>query len=202
MDPVLRLSEVLGDEEKARRIYEFAENSCKLASHGWEHVLRVFELADRLGKKEGADMEILLVSAILHDVGRMISEDKHAIASAKLSENLLRDLGFPEEKIKRIVHCILAHSFSSGISPETLEAKILSDADKLDALGAIGIARVFMYSGEKGRSVRDSIKHFKEKILKLKDLLYTEEAKRIGESRDLFVREFLERLEKELRGED
>ena len=165
MDPLRRLSEVLGDEEKAKRIYEFAENSCKFSSHGWEHVVRVFELADRIGRKERADMEVLLVAAILHDVGRMISEEKHALASARLSEDLLRDLGFSEEKIERIIHCILAHSYSSGVTPETLEAKILSDADKLDALGAIGVARVFMYSGEKGRSIPDSIKHFKEKIL-------------------------------------
>ncbi len=202
MDILSRLTEVLGNEEKAKKIYEFAESSCKLSSHGWEHVVRVFELADRIGRKEKADMEILLVAAILHDVGRMISEEKHALASAKLSRDLLKDLGFEEKKIEKIVHCILAHSFSSGILPETLEAKILSDADKLDAIGAIGVARVFMYSGEKGRSIEDSIKHFKEKILKLKEMLYTKEAKRIGEGRDKFVREFLERLERELRGEE
>ncbi|RLE36567.1 phosphohydrolase, partial [Candidatus Acetothermia bacterium] len=92
----------------------------------------------------------------------------------------------------------LSHSFSSGITPVTLEAKVLSDADKLDAIGAIGIARSFLYSGETGRSLEETQRHFEEKLLRLKDSLYTDTARRLAVERDRFLREFYTQLEQEL----
>ncbi|RLF88620.1 phosphohydrolase, partial [Thermococci archaeon] len=120
--------------------------------------------------------------------------EDHAKESAKIAGEVLK--GHP--KVREVVHAIEAHRFSNKIRPKTLEAKILSDADKIDALGAVGVARVFMYSGEHGRSIEDSIRHFKEKILKLKDLMYTDTGKRIAQERHKFVEMFLKQLEKEL----
>ncbi|MEM0331842.1 MAG: phosphohydrolase, partial [Archaeoglobaceae archaeon] len=101
--------------------------------------------------------------------------------------------------IDAVVHAIESHSFSSNVKPRTLEAKILSDADKLDAIGAIGVARAFLYSGEKGRSIEETLMHFEEKLLKLKDLLYTDTAKAIAAERHEFLKKFYEELKRELK---
>ncbi len=165
-------------------------------SHGKDHVERVLKLAVYIAEREGADVEVVKKSAELHDIAR--DKPNHAIESAKVAREILRREGYDEDFIERVVHCIEAHSFSSGVKPKTLEAKVLSDADKLDAIGAIGIARAFMYSGEKGRSIEETLKHFEEKLLKLKDTLYTETAKRIAEDRHRFTVEFYERIRREL----
>lgn len=111
-------------------------------------------------------------------------------------------MGYSRDFIERVCHCIEAHSFSSGIVPKTLEAKILSDADKLDAIGHIGIARVFMYSGEKGRDIESALRHFEEKLLRLKDLLYTETARKIAEKRHRVLEEYYSGIIREINLED
>ncbi|MFA4647688.1 HD domain-containing protein [Pyrococcus kukulkanii] len=180
------------------RAWKFAKEMLGEGSHGLSHTLRVLKLSLYIGSQEGADLEVLALASLLHDVARPL-EDKgaiedHAKESAKIAGEVLK--GHP--KVREVVHAIEAHRFSNKIRPKTLEAKILSDADKIDALGAVGVARVFMYSGEHGRSIEDSIKHFKEKILKLKDLMYTDTGKRIAQERHKFVEMFLKQLEKEL----
>ncbi len=174
-------------------------------THGFSHVERVFNLCLHIGREEGADLEVLALAALLHDVARPLESagkvEDHAVEGARIARRFLRGLGYPEEKVEAVAHAIEAHRFSRGPEPETLEARILSDADKLDAVGAIGIARVFMYSGEHGRGIEDSIKHFDEKILKLKDLMYTETAKRIAEERHRFTEEFVRRIRLEIEGE-
>ncbi|ASJ17545.1 phosphohydrolase [Thermococcus chitonophagus] len=180
------------------RAWEVAREMLGEGSHGLSHTLRVLKLSLYIGNHEEADLEILALASLLHDVARPL-EDKglikdHAEESAKIAGEVLKD----HPKVKEVVHAIEAHRFSTGPKPKTLEAKILSDADKIDALGAIGIARVFMYSGEHGRSIEDSIRHFREKILKLKDLIYTNTGKRIAQERHEFVEMFLRQLEKEL----
>ncbi len=167
-----------------------------MGSHDNGHVERVMKLAVYIARMEGADVEVVKRSAELHDIAR--DSPNHAIESAKVARDILRGEGYDEDFIERVVHCIESHSFSSGVKPKTLEAKVLSDADKLDAIGAIGVARAFMFSGEKGRSIEDTLKHFEEKLLKLKDLMYTETAKKIAEDRHEFLRMFYERLKKEL----
>ncbi len=167
-----------------------------MTSHDDGHVERVVKWAVYLAKREGADVEVVKKAAELHDIAR--DKPNHAIEGAKMAREILRSEGYDEEFIAKVVHCIEAHSFSSGIEPKTIEAKVLSDADKLDAIGAIGIARAFIFSGEHGRSIEDTLKHFDEKLLKLKDTLYTKTAKRIAEERHKFMLEFYERLRKEL----
>jgi uncharacterized protein len=165
-------------------------------SHDSGHVERVTRLAVFIAKREGADVEVVRKAAELHDIAR--DKPNHAIEGAKMAREILRKQGYGEDFIEKVVHCIEAHSFSSGIEPKTLEAKVLSDADKLDAIGAIGVARAFMFSGEHGRSIEDTLKHFEEKLLKLKDLMFTETAKKIAEERHRFLEEFYRRLKEEL----
>jgi uncharacterized protein len=167
-----------------------------MSSHDQGHVERVVKIAKFLAEKEGADIEVVMKAAELHDTVR--NSQNHAVESARVAERILESKGYDSDFIAQVVHAIEAHSFSSGIEPKTLEARILSDADKLDAIGAVGVARAFLFSGEKGRSVEDTLKHFEEKLLHLKDLMYTKTAKLIAEKRHQFLAEFYRRLKDEL----
>lgn len=167
-----------------------------MSSHDAEHVKRVVKLAKYIAEREGANLDIVLTAAQLHDIVR--DTENHAVDSAKKARKILKKMGKEDEFIAAVTHAIESHSFSSGIKPKTLEAKVLSDADKLDAIGAIGVARAFLYSGERGRSIEDTLKHFEEKLLRLKDLLYTETARKIAEERHKFLRIFYQQIKKEL----
>ena len=171
--------------------------------HGFDHVLRVLGLSFRIALmvEDSVDFEVLALASIFHDVGRVFEEREklhHAIISARIAREFLESKGYPRGKIELVVNAILSHSFSLGVKPRSIEAKILSDADKLDAIGAIGVARCFLDSAYRGRSVRDSVKHFYDKLLNLKDLLYTEPARRIAERRHRFLLRFLKELEEDL----
>jgi uncharacterized protein len=167
--------------------------------HGFGHVARVLELACRFAEGySGVDYEVLQLAALLHDVGRVSGVENHAARSAQVARALLKLAGYPEDRIERVVEAIVSHSYSHGRRAESLEARILSDADKVDALGAIGLVRVFMYSGTLGRGLEDSLDHIRSKILRLPQLLYTEEARREAEGRVRLVVEFLENIEREL----
>jgi len=189
------------------------------SGHDVQHVLRVYEICKKLGKEEGADIEVLTASALLHDVA--ISEElehgvDHAEESAIKAEDILRSVGFPEEKIPRVLRAIRTHRYGAGIPPESLEAKILQDADRLDAIGAVGLARAFAYGGARGakiydplespgeydpRLVKSAVTHIQEKLLKLKDTMNTASARKLAEGRHSFMVEFLNRFLAELRGE-
>ncbi len=173
--------------------------------HGYPHVERVKHLALKIASNyPEADKEVIELSALLHDIARNGRGNNakegfdHALASARVAEVILKALGLPKEKVEAVAHAIEAHSFSAGREPKSLEAKILSDADKLDALGAIGVVRVFMYSATIGRSIKDSIAHFESKILKLPSLMWTPEGKEEARRRVKFVVEFLRELKAEL----
>ena len=165
-----------------------------MSSHDEGHVERVVRLAKYIAEREGADVEVVVTAAKLHDIAR--GEKNHAIKGAEIARKILSDRD--PEFVERVAHCIEAHSFSSGVEPETLEAKVLSDADKLDAIGAIGVARAFLYSGEKGRSIEETLEHFEKKLLKLRDHLYTGTAKEIAEKRHRFLKYFYEEIIEEL----
>jgi len=171
-----------------------------VSSHDKDHVERVVKIAEYIAKKEGADLKIVLKAAELHDIAR--SQADHASKSAEIARNILKKEGYSKEFIEKVAHAIEAHSFSKRIKPRTLEAKVLSDADKIDAIGATGVARAFLYSGEHGRSIEETLKHFEEKLLKLKDLIYTETGRKIAESRHKFLTDFYNRLKTELEFKD
>ena len=166
-----------------------------MASHDEGHVKRVVALAEYIARREGADVDVVVKAAELHDIARGENGGNHALKGAEIARKLLAE---NPEFAEKVAHCIEAHSFSSGVKPETIEAKVLSDADKLDAMGAVGIARAFIYSGENGRCLEDTLKHFEEKLLRLVNCLYTETAKELGRERHEFMLEFYKRLKKEL----
>nr|WP_303716440.1 HD domain-containing protein [Methanoculleus marisnigri] len=170
-------------------------------AHGFDHTLRVVRLCEEIGAREGADMAILIPAALFHDIARPLEEETgvpHEEEGARMAESYLRSVRYPEDRIVGIVHAIRAHRYSSGIAPETLEGRILSDADNLDAMGAVGIARTFMQAGEQGRGIADATAHFHEKLLNLKDRMYTESARNIAEKRHAFLVAFIETLDGEM----
>jgi len=173
-------------------------------AHGYPHIERVEKLALWIAShyENQVDKELLLISILLHDIGRFTpkaNEVNHAVVSAEIAEKILRCLGYPEDRISLVKDIIKSHSYSLNIEPKNIEAKILSDADKLDALGAIGIARVFIHSARFNRSLIDSLNHFKEKIVKLPSLMYTEVARKEAMKRLKIVLDFIKSLEEELK---
>ena len=165
--------------------------------HDLDHSLRVYKNALAIASNyPEADMDLISLASLLHDV------DDHKLFKTENNSNartFLHDQNVPEETIEEIVKIINSVSFSKnkGKTPETLEAKIVQDADRLDAMGAIGIARTFAYGGKKGRSLEDSVQHFHEKLLLLKDQLNTPEARDLAEQRHEFMVKFLEELTEE-----
>ena len=165
--------------------------------HDAAHTLRVYRNALKIAEKEpGCDVEIAALAALLHDADdhKLFATGNNANARRFLAEN-----GATEGETERICGVINAVSFSKnrGRVPETLEAKVVQDADRLDAIGAIGIARTFAYGGEHGRSPDESVQHFYDKLLLLKDLMNTEAGKALAEERDAFLEEFLRRYREE-----
>lgn len=191
-------------------------------AHDWHHVRRVARLAETLAGEVAADVDetVLFASVWLHDVGRAKEDrgeiDDHAEWGAREAADVLAALDADPETIDAVQHCIRAHRYSNDVAPETTEAEILCDADNLDALGAVGIARCFAYGGELGQPIHapdlppeddDSaagatqFDHLHEKILRLRERMYTEAGRDLAEDRHEYVAEFAERLEREAAGE-
>jgi uncharacterized protein len=176
-------------------------NLTQPGSHGLDHVLRVVSLCEVIGRAENADMTVLLPAALFHDIARPIETARgvpHEEEGARMAERYLRSIAYDEERIRKITHAIRTHRYRSDRKPETLEARILSDADKLDAMGATGIARTFIRAGEHRGEIRDAVDHMRDKLLNLNNLIYTETAKIMAEKRHRYLCAFLEILTEEL----
>jgi uncharacterized protein len=170
-------------------------------SHGLDHTLRVTALCREIGRAEGADMRVLIPSALLHDIARPLEEKTgvpHEEEGARIAEEYLGSIGYDAALVPAIAHAIRTHRYSTGAAPATLEAKVLSDADKLDAMGAVGLARTFLQAGERGGGIPDAVGHIHEKLLNLKGLMYTQAARKIAEKRHAFLSAFVEALEGEM----
>jgi len=178
-------------------------NSEKNDIHGFKHVERVLKLSSEIGAVLNANLPVIKIAALLHDVGRSLKKEdevkNHAEISAELAENFLLKNNFDItiEDVENILHCIRAHSFSNDLEPITLEAKILSDADKLDALGAIGLYRTIGFTISRNRGLDDVIEHLENKILKLKNRLYLDISKEIAESREKLIIKFYNEIKEE-----
>ena len=172
----------------------FAENA---DGHGFDHSMRVYRNALRIMETEpAADRLVVSLGALLHDA------DDHKLFHTENNGNarrFLREHGIRPDIEERICEAVNAVSFSRnrGRIPETIEGRIIQDADRLDAVGAIGIARTFAYGGKHGRTPEASIAHFHEKLLLLKDLMNTEKAREMAESRHTFMEQFLREWERE-----
>jgi uncharacterized protein len=206
------------------QIRGYVQEKCAgdVTGHDWHHVRRVAALARQLAIAEGADAFICEVAALVHD---LVDDKLVSDVAAAMRETLmyLHELGIPNEATRTVANIITTISFKGGQqSPlETKEAMVVQDADRLDAIGAIGIARTFAYGGAKGQSiynpdipVRDSmtafeyrtgpstsINHFYEKLLKLKSLMNTETAKRVAEERHAFLVTYLDQFMREWNAE-
>jgi len=170
-------------------------------AHTFDHTKRVYALSMRIGKALGADLKVLGAAAFLHDIGRpkeAATGVSHSILSGQLSDEILRKVGFADVQIEKVVDAIRTHRFSEGIEPTSLEGKILSDADKLDAMGAIGIFRAIAQSSSKGTGIEGFLNHADEKLLRLKDLMYTAGARRIAEERHKTLNAFVMQMREEL----
>ena len=168
--------------------------------HGFDHSCRVWRNAMEIARAaEDCGLRIVSLAALLHDADDAKLFDTEHNANAR---RFLDAHGVPEEEAERICAAINAVSFSKnrGKRPETPEGRIVQDADRLDAIGAVGIARTFAYGGKHGRPPEDSIAHFHEKLLLLKDLMNTEKAREIAEKRHAFMESFLREWDEETGG--
>lgn len=124
-------------------------------SHAFDHTERVYNLALKIGKKEKADLDVIKAAALLHDISRLKEDNKevecHAEHGAEIAEKLLKEMNFPEDKIKNVIHSIKVHRHSKKLKADTKEAEIIQDADRLDALGAMTIGRMFSTGGKTNR---------------------------------------------------
>ena len=188
------------------------------SAHDFEHVMRVFKNAQRICKKEKANEKLVLSSVLLHDLVSYPKSDKRSnlssLESAKKSKQILKKYDFSKEEIMIISNAIRDHSFSQNKTPKTIEGKILQDADRLDAIGAIGIARVFATGGLlkrpfynlddpfcKKRMPDDkvwTVDHFFQKLFLLESLMNTKSGKTEAKKRTKILRDYLDHLKQEL----
>ncbi|MHA1620093.1 MAG: HD domain-containing protein [Promethearchaeota archaeon] len=169
--------------------------------HGWGHITRVLKISKNLAKFYSVDHQTLEMGVLLHDIGRKeekIKKMHHAELSVELSTPFLQSLGLGERIISDVAHIIRSHSFSLKISPEIIEAKILSDADKLDALGAVGIYRECAFQALHGGKIANVIQHCHDKLFKLEELLLLPPSKELGQKLTKRVRDFQEQLQAEI----
>jgi len=193
---------------------EFVKNtfSDDYSGHDYFHTLRVYKMAKRIAEQENANLIIVQLSALLHDVDDIKLSPETSVNKDR-AVDFLRKHGISEAMIKTICNIIGKVSFkgTDSITPETIEGKCVQDADRLDAMGAIGIARTFAYGGNHNRIIYDpdikptvnmnsdeyknhistSINHFYEKLFQLKDLMNTDTAKRIAKQREDYMRTYI-----------
>lgn len=203
-------------EDAARNLYEQSGSG-----HDFDHILRVTHLARRIGEAEGADLRVIVTAALLHDIGESEGRTAHHMRSAELAREIL--CAQPAPFVDAVAHAIESHRFRADPAPNTLEAQVVYDADKLDAIGAIGVARVFAYAGERGtplwrRPWRDiaaddgdavsqpkalgaeytPVHEFVYKLDRIPERLYTPTARALAAERLTFMRAFFDRLDAEI----
>lgn len=195
------------------------------SGHEAEHARRVFRLATAIADGEGADRTVVGAAALTHDIHRTMGGEGFVDPAESLPvvEGILEDAGFPADKREAVCHCVAVHEeygFEGAPSAaETLEARVVQDADNLDAMGAIGVGRTFRFSGDRGTPMwrpdsepreeydktdlsRSVIDHFEDKLLRLRDDMNTETARTIAADRHEFMVAFVERFRREWRCED
>jgi uncharacterized protein len=207
-------------EKEAKKFFAGA-SGC----HDWTHVERVYNLAMHIGKQEKADLSVLAVAALLHDIGRkeeMKSRGKfcHAEKGAELAAKILHRYQINQDLIDNITHCIISHRYRNQNIPKTIEAKVLFDADKLDSIGAVGIGRTFLFAGylqhamytgnEQGlvKSKKDysytvddtAFMEYEFKLKNIKNKILTKTGKKIAKERHDFMVSYFKRFWQEVKG--
>lgn len=212
-------------------LLDIVKNKLSYAAHDLDHVLRVFALCQKLADKN-VNPDVLLPAALLHDIARRLEDEDptgkidHAVTGAEMADGILKDLGYTGEVRDEITHCIRTHRFRSGFHPQTWEAKILFDADKLDVVGAVGIARSFMLAGKHGErlyrniSLGDYVREnltdngriinaanhaanleYELKLRKIPGRLYTDKGRELAAKRVKYMEDFFRYLKEEINEE-
>jgi len=217
----------MNKEEIISKTVEYVKGklSGESSGHDWWHVYRVWKIGKHIAEIEKADSFVVELAALLHDIADWKFNDGDETIGAKVSKEWLESLNLEKEVIDHVCEIIQDSSFKgAGVENKikTLEGKILQDADRLDAIGAIGVARAFAYGGSKNREMYNpnvkpefhvtseqyknnnssTINHFYEKLLLLKDLMHTNEAKKIAEEKNRFMELFLNKFMKEWEGDN
>ena len=190
-------------------------------SHDWDHTLRVHDLCLAIARKEGGDLRVLRLAVYLHDIGRTRRYGRgaggHAARGARAARRILTRMNVDQSAVDAVVHCIATHRFRGDARPESLEAKVIFDADKLDSIGAIGIGRAFLFAGENGakvhnrpgvdvtrtRALSKEDTAYREYLVKLRHVrgrLCTREGRRLARGRHAFMKRFFAQIEAEVRG--
>jgi len=203
-------------QDRARRLFLEASGS-----HDWDHTRRVAALCEHIGRVEQADLKVLRMAAYLHDIGRCHQDRSngvrcHASEGARMAAVILEEMPLSGREKKNIVHCVRSHRFRENHAPETLEAKALFDADKLDAIGAVGVARAYLFAGEVGARLHNSDidvtaapaysendTGYREYLVKLRHIhtrMLTNEGRRLAAERHTFMESFFERFISEIEG--
>ncbi len=211
---------MLDDIERIKKEVEKRFGDAR-GSHDWDHSRRVYRLCERIGPAEGADMDVLRIAALLHDIGRSVQDAAngavcHAIKGVELAAPLIEDLSLTKAQKENILHCIRTHRYRGRHRPETAEARVLFDADKLDAIGAVGVARAYLFAGELGAklhnpgndientrsySVDDTgYREYRVKLCRIKDRILTGTGKQLADERHVYMVGFFERFISEYDG--
>ena len=216
MSPAISPALVARVREEAGAFFRSARGS-----HDWDHTERVRRLALRIGRKEKADLGVLELAALLHDIGRE-EEDRshgricHGRSGAALAKAILESYGCEPATVRAVVHAIRTHRFRKGGAPRTLEARVLFDADKLDSIGAVGVGRAFLFAGEIGARLHDktidvrtskpysrddtAYREYLVKLRRVRERMTTREGRRIAAERHRYMAAFFDRLNKETDG--
>ena len=184
------------------------------SGHDWHHIMRVVNMSRHIQQTEGGDLEVIELAALLHDISDHKFNGGKLDEGGKVSFKLLLDLGYDEAKAEQVRYIVDNVSYKGANTPSemnTIEGKIVQDADRIDAIGAIGVGRTFAYGGNKNQAMyipeleaklhnsfeeyanekTSTINHFHEKLLLLSDRLNTKTAKEIGKKRHQFMEDFL-----------
>jgi uncharacterized protein len=211
-------------KETIAHIRNYCESAFRQAnhSHNWDHTERVYKLCMHIGSIEGADLEVLAMASFLHDIGRATQDRSkgkicHAEVGAKIASEVLEKFDIPQDKKDNVIHSVLCHRYRNSHEPRTIEAKVLFDADKLDAIGAVGIARDFLFAGEIGAVLHNphadpddtrpytkddtGYREYVVKLSKIHEKMLTAEGRRMAEGRHAFMEAFFGRFLKEHEGE-
>ena len=210
-------SELIKNIEKKGRTFF----SGSRGSHDWDHTQRVFQLCKKVGDAEDADMTVLLIAALLHDIGRGDQDNSngvlcHAKKGAEMATPIVEQLPLSADQKENIIHSIRTHRFRNNQIPKTREAKVLFDADKLDAIGAVGVARAFLFAGEVGarlhspdKMIEDTkpyseddtgYREYKVKLSKIKDRMLTITGKGLANERHAYMENFFKQFLNEYEG--
>ena len=184
--------------DKVKNIFD--KSIDQSVAHKWNHVYRVMRRAVALAEylDETVDLEVLQIAALLHDIDQPFDKKKeHVKRSIRRAEGILSEIDYPRDKTLKVLEIIKQHSSEEIVKPSTNEAKILFDADKLDGIGAIGIARVFSLCGQNNLTPEEAIEWYKKKIEKASPLLQTSIGRKLAEEKLRYVKNFFEKYYEE-----